>query len=342
MEEEIDLDQVLTPEERRHYEKFLGAGFRITTFVHPHEERPWTWTATSIREDEPSPGRWGEIRAAEQRETRDGLLVKRGSGPDTCSSSQVLALSPEWCWDVCNYYGRLGLHWKATRRQIREALTKSRALVGGGSEYLTYAASQLLNQQIRREYDRCPLGALFLKDKVVVGLLKQAATQAASAMAARGFHQTTPEDILGSWGFSVDPPGGPGGEGEDGQVPASLPPSPYRASPGWANQWGWYYDPQAPESLLSWSEDRMMRWQLLLIREFARRGMNIQFAVGICSAETFSIRPAPDPGILVILLGEGEPTPELAADAADMWGLVRQPKRLGDRYADIRQGSRAG
>jgi hypothetical protein len=336
LDEYIDLDAILTPKERAHYQKFLG-GTQIITFVHPDRDEPWRWTATDIRVGDSA----AVLREVEQRKTRDGLLIKRGFGPDLASSSQVLALSPQICWDVCGYYKRLGLHWKATRKQIREALITRGATLGAGDPELMYAAKQLLDEDIRREYDRVPLGMLFLKDKDVVALLKRAAQQAASAMAARGFHHVTPEDVLGDWGFSVDPPAGPGGGGEDGQTSRALPPSPLRA-PGWASQWGWYYDPDDPGVLAGWSEERLMTWQQHLIREFARRGMTVQFAVGICTAETFSIRPAPNPEILVILLGEGEPTPELAASAVDMWGLVRQPRRLGDTYAAFRKGRRAG
>ncbi len=347
MNEEIDLDQVLTPEERRHYQRFLGAT-RIVTFVHPDRDEPWRWTATGIRLDDPAPDSYGVLREIETRETRDGLLTQHGYGPDTCSSSQVLAVLPEWCWDVCGYYRRLGLHWKATRKEIRDALVKSRALIGGGSAALTYAASQLLNEGIRREYDRVPFGALFLKDKDVVALLKRAAQQAASAMAARGFHGVTPEDVLGNWGFSVDPPDGPGGEGEAAKAPASLPASPLRAT--WSAQWAWYSDPLARYDRTSDMVDgvplyrvrELEEWQHLLVSAFARRGMTVRFAVGLCDAETFSIRPAPDQNTLVILLGSGEPTPQLAADAVDMWEFAREPQSQGDKHANIRQGRRAG
>ena len=339
MEEEIDLDAILTPEERKHYQRFLGQA-RIVTFVHPDRDEPWKWAATGVRLDDP--GRHAEVlREVETRPTRDGLLIPHGFGPDTCSTSQVLALSPEWCWDVCNYYGRLGLHWKATRKQIREALLARKAIHGAGKSELIYAAKQLLDENIRREYDRVPLGMLFLKDKDVVALLKRAAQQAASAMAARGFRDVTPEDVLGEWGFNVGPPDGTGGEGEEGKAPAPAQPSPARSA-SWPAQWCWYSDPMGRISTLAWRMPELERWQQLLVSEFAKRGMVVRFAVGLCTAETFLIRPAPNPGIIVILLGEGEPTPELAVDAVDMWGLATETKRPGDRYAAFRQGRRQG
>jgi hypothetical protein len=172
------------------------------------------------------------------------VLVKHGWGPDTCSSSQELALSPEWCWDVCSYYRRLGLHWKATKRQIREALVRMKATVGRGNGWLVYAAKQLLDDAIRREYDRVPLGVLFLKDKDTEEMLKRAAQAAASAMAARGRPDVTPEDVLGDWGFTTGPRGGPGGEGREGRAPvAPLAPPPGRLAGFWELMWSWYAEP---------------------------------------------------------------------------------------------------
>jgi hypothetical protein len=346
----LDPESYLTPEERAHYQRFLGQG-QIIMFVHPDRDQPWRWTATSVDLDDPAPDQLGRLREIEAIKTRDGLLIPHGGGPDTCSSSQVLALTPEICWDACGYYRRLGLHWKATRKQIRDALAKSRALIGSGDAHLTYAASQLLNQEIRREYDRLPLGKMFLKDKDVVARLKKAAQDAASAMAARGFPDMTPEDVLGNWGFSVGQPGGPGGEGEESPAPAAPLPSPARAfSARWSAQWTWYSDPDlrfvmtadAVGGVPLYRLRELEHWQHALVSEFARRGMKARFAVGLCTAETFVIRRAPDPGIIVILLGEGEPTPELAADAVDMWGLTKEPQSQGDMYAKLLKGRRAG
>lgn len=280
------------------------------------------------------------IRQAEQQPAPAGLL-QQGRGPDRCSTSQELALSPQICWDVCRYYRRLGLHWKATRKEIRHALHELKATVGAGKPDLIYAAKQLLDETIRREYDRVPLGMLFLKDKDVVALLKRAAQQAASAMAARGFHQT-PEDVLGSWGFNVNPPTGPGGGGEKSQAPAASLPSLLRATARWHSQWSWYYDPVMLNHPLGWREERLEEWQHLLVSAFARRGLRAQFAVGLCDAETFSVRPVPNAGILVILLGSGEPSPELAADAVDVWGLIQQTQSQGDMHATLGQRRRQG
>jgi hypothetical protein len=312
---DLRWEDILTPREREHYERFLGAGIPVT-FIHPDREQPWKWSATTITPERPA----AALREIEQRKTRDGILVRNGFGPDTCSSSQELALAVEWSWDVCGYYRRLGLHWSATRKQIRDALMRLRATVGAGRADLIYAATQLLDEETRREYDRTPLGTWFLKDKDTEEAIKRAAQAAASAMAARGFPETTPDDVLGSWGLRATPRGGSEGEGRPGPGPRSAV-APPAGQTRWTVRWSWYAD--LDSGARGYPED-LERWQLLLIRAFAARGMKVRFAIGIGVAETFEIRPAPDPRILVVLLGRGEPTQEMADEAAASWGLARE------------------
>lgn len=337
----MDLDDFLTPEEVRHYARFIGED-QLRHFVHPSPGQPWTWTATVVSDDQPAPDRYGRIAAVERIEPRDEVLIKHGWGPDTCSSSQELEPSPVICWDVCGYYRRLGLHWKATKKQIRMALVKRTVMIlGRGNARLVYAAHQLLNDAIRHEYDRVPLGMLFLKDKDTEEQLKRAAHAAASAMAARGRPEVTPEDVLGDWGFTTGPRGGPQGEGREGQAPAAPPPPlTGRLAGYWELQWSWYAEPGPVPTWRAIEIQELEAWQLMLIRAFAARGVRARFAVGRCSAESFAVRPAPDPGIIVILLGKGEPSPAKAEQAAEAWGLVtaNRDEELPD--ADIRQGRR--
>jgi hypothetical protein len=144
-------------------------------------------------------------------------------------------------------------------------------------------------------------------------------------MAARGRPEVTPEDVLGDWGFSVKPRGGPGGEGREGQGPvAPLPPPPGRLAAFWELLWSWYAEPGPAPTWRACEIEELEAWQLMLIRAFSARGIRARFAVGRCGGETFSVRPAPDPEIIVILLGKGEPTPAKAAEAVEMWGLVAQ------------------
>lgn len=322
----MDLNDFLTEAEIRHYERFLGVG-RVTTFVHPDADQPWRWSATTAPADNPAPRQRAAIAAAERLESwEDEMLLKHGWGPDQCSASQELVPSPLISWDVCGYYRRLGVPWTATRKQIREALHRHGATLGGGNAALIYAASQLLDEAIRREYDRVPLGGLFLKDKDTEDRLKRAAHAAASAQAARGRPEVTPEDVLGDWGFSVGPRGGPNGEGREGQASAAPPPPPPgpplgRLTSFWELSWSWYAE---PGQLLNRRTEALEAWQQLLIQAFAAAGVRTRFAVGLCGAETFSVRPAPDQQTVVILLGKGDPSPEKATQAVEAWGLAAE------------------
>jgi hypothetical protein len=326
---DLNLGDVLTEEELRHYQRFLGS--TATIFVHPRQEQSWQWTATVVTSP-PGPSRGAVLAELQERPTRDGILLPAGHGPDAATSCTGLARSPGISWDVCGYYARLGVPWTATKRQIKEALLKYQATIGAGDAALIYAAKQLLDDGIRRRYDQMPLGGLFLEDKDVVARLKAAALRAASAMAARGYSQMTPEDVLGSWGYSVTPGGGPQGEERERTAPPPAPP-PRTGDPlglvsaaHWLTRWTWYREPDVTD----WYGLRpgwLEAWQRLLIAEFARRGMTVRFAVGLTNAGSFAIRTAPDPRTLVVLLGEGEPSPELAAAAVDAWGPATQALR---------------
>ena len=316
----MDLGDYLTAEEVRHYERFLGQG-TLTIFVHPDPRQSWQWTATTVSTGQPQAFRYAAIAAVQELPV-DDTLVPAGRGPDAASSSQALARSPGICWDVCGYYRRLRLPWTATKKQIRNALFRSKATIGAGRAHLIYAAKQLLNEGIRARYDRMPLGGVFLEDKDVQDRIKRAAHRAASAMAARGFSHVTPESVLGEWGFSVTPRGGPQGEGRGRQAPPPAPPPQpgwlFPPASEWLGTWSWYREPQADDAFGLRSE-QLETWQLLLIRAFAARGAVARFAVGLCAGPGFRIRPAPDQGTLVVLLGDSGPSPELAAAAVDAW-----------------------
>jgi hypothetical protein len=339
----MEPSDFLTPEEIKHYSRFLGQG-AFTIFVHPDAKESWRWTATTVTSGTQNASyRYAAIAAVQELPTRDGLLLPVGRGPAVASSCQELARFPEIVWDVCGYYRRLGLRWTATKRQIRDALMKRKATIGAGKSHLVYAAKQLLDDGVRARYDRMPLGGVFLEDKDVQDQIKKAAHMAASAMASRGFAHVTPESVLGDWGFTVSHPGGPGGERTGQMTPPSLfPPLTGRIlelTAGWLDRWTWYREPAVLDAFGIRSE-QLETWQLLLVRAFSDKGVTARFAVGLCDSQTFRVTPAPDQGTLVVLLGEGEPSPELAAAAVDMWGLVTELRRRGDPHATVEQGRR--
>lgn len=74
------------------------------------------------------------------------------------STSIDLMLWPSIVWDVNGYYSALGIRPDATRAEIAAAYM---ALGGEASDRLTYIVSQLLNSEIRRDYDQMPMGSTF-------------------------------------------------------------------------------------------------------------------------------------------------------------------------------------
>ena len=67
-------------------------------------------------------------------------------GPAEFSTCTDLALRPEVCWDTNRYYRTLGVHWKATKKELMKAY---QALGTMPSAYATYAFKQLLDPEVR-------------------------------------------------------------------------------------------------------------------------------------------------------------------------------------------------
>jgi hypothetical protein len=316
----MDLQDFLTEEEVRHYNKFLTPG---QILIHPRPGAEWSWTATVVRDDVPEADRRRTYRELTGRKVveapEESRFVIEGDGAVMCSPSQMLALSPEWCWDVCNYYAALGVRWRATRGQLRAAFMRRGAHLGGpGNARLSYILKQLLDRTIRRAYDRMPLGGLFLQDKDVELRLKQAAHMRSAGMAAEGIPVTT-EDVLAEWGFGPqgEPPGTAAG-GAQQATAAALP----RARMSWPELWSWYR--VSGDGDESWRSFWLERWQLLLVREFAARGMTEHFAVGLYSGTGPYVTRDTYTGSLIIFLGKGEPSPQMASGAAGRAGLLPQ------------------
>lgn len=300
----FNLDELLGDEYVRHYLRFIngtGNQFYVNTGTVTGTVSAAGWNY----DDWPA------------RPLQADVVMRRGSGPDYCSSSTVLAVSPEVCWDVCGYYRRLGVHWKATRLQLRIAYIKRGGPV---SRSLTYALHQLLDKELRAVYDRMPLGGLFLADRDVQEGLKRAAAAMAARMAACG-RLVSSEDVLRDWGFGTEPGKPEASSREQAQAAAGqLAPDPDEtlgsSISDWSLDWSYYVmSPRDPGE----SGD-LPAWQDLLREAFRIRGLpSARFAVGICSGADYLIwrRMSPDAGI--ILLGIEPPTLSLALRAAAEW-----------------------
>jgi hypothetical protein len=291
------LDQVLGAEHVRHYTRILESA---SPEFAEHQRR--MLQLPPLRPDEPAPWR------AERVE--DGLVRLRSHLPAVASSCRDLERLPSWCWDVCGYYRRLGVHWRATVKELRVAYNTLDPRQE--DERLMYALTQLLDPQIRRLYDLMPLGGVFLLDKDVNEMIKKAAAREAARRTGAGQGRGRLDDVIGDWGFDEVSP-------EEAQERAeaaarALPPRP----PSWGASWG-YYALTRPG--MDWSdmpdERDMGDWQAMIVGALARRGIGIRFAVGGHDEPESQLVLRDSKGTCIFITGKGI-SPDKADEAVRM------------------------
>jgi hypothetical protein len=198
-------------------------------------------------------------------------------------------------YDTNGYYRELGVLLWATRREIRKAYQAKR---GWLSDRLTYIVHQLLDVQVRRDYDETPLGSLFLDDYVqdwmrrervrnVVALLMQGNLEASEVL------KNAP---LG-W------------ESENlSQRPRSLFDYDYSSE-----EWPWAY--------YLWRSDchdveRLRQWQELLVSVLGERKEHHQLAIGFAGEIESSCEVLTVGYRVCVFLHEDELPTEVLARAA--------------------------
>lgn len=249
------------------------------------------------------------------------------TGPSTRSTSLDLESWPSVVWDVNGYYHALGVGFRATRKQLRIAYYQ---LGGPNDAYLTYVFKQLLDSQVRRQYDACELGEVFL-DRYVEAALKERARKVAQQFGM------PPEKVMEGWGFTVvepdyepepdteeeaepdsdsvqsqsEPVDIPQEAGDDGRVPVT------RSEP-----WPYSFYLWRMRRRDRWFSDSdvMRRWQEAIAAECYRRGKAVTFAVGVMGK-----RMGPDPRVLsadgtrvaLIAIDQFDRIDQLAPEAVD-------------------------
>lgn len=209
-----------------------------------------------------------EIKAQYEEITQDPQRF--GNGPLLASSdvSLVPTYPPLVCWDVNGYYRALGVHFLATRKELRQAYM---AVNGQNSEYLTFVLTKLLDPEVRRVYDLLPLGSLYMDDKYVQERIKRAAFAESARRTRMGF-ETTPQAILIEWGFQQEEKE----FSERSETELDL-----SEDSVILNEWVYSYFlwRSAPQ------EHQLREWQTLLIRELSALGIVTTFAVGLIGGE---------------------------------------------------------
>jgi hypothetical protein len=207
----------------------------------------------------------------------EGQLVRHGYGrPASASSRGEVAVLPEFSWDVCAYYLLLGVHWRASRGEIRRAYLAACTRDGGQvqDERLTYVLSQLLDPATRRAYDLTALGDAFLPDREIQAAIRRAAVREAARRRAQGAREATADEVMEEMGLVTRPSSPEAGEEQEER--AEGPGAPPESS--WAMDWG-YYSLLAPDGPVSPDPALLEAWQGMLAAALRKRGIVMGFAV---------------------------------------------------------------
>ena len=216
--------------------------------------------------------------------------ARLGWGPDRWSTSTALVPVERVCHDVNGYYRELGVDWRATKAELKEAYV---ALDGPNNARLTY--------------DRCRKGEVFLDDYTEEDLKARAARESSERSVRLGTPVSS-DDVLEEWGYvTLD-------EEEVDNVRATRQDQRRRR----AAEWNYSYYAWKTRSFVQ-NEARLQEWQELLSAEAARRGTSPEMGIGVTSDPTVSdqafmmdyVHEKP----VLFFSTECEPTAEIASQA---------------------------
>lgn len=247
--------------------------------------------------------------------------LRTGSGPSTRSTCLQVERWPSIVWDVNGYYHALGVGFRATRKQLLRAYTQ---LNGQENAYLTYIFKQLLDEDVRREYDACPLGSVYI-DQYVMETLKQRARDAAKYMSHLG-HMVTPEEVLEDWGFKVVDEGDLPAEMDNAQVedtsevdtPKETGEDEHARQAEEPEEWPYSYyvwKLRHRENVPARNGRAMRLWQEAIVKAAQKRGVSIAFAVGVMGGQSESSR-------LMTMSVDGATVVFISTEATDVFGSI--------------------
>jgi hypothetical protein len=277
------------------------------------------------------------VRLAPDEESINSPILI-GENP-VCSSSKVLMTSgPQFCWDANGYYRELGVHWRASKGDLKRAYEDSN---GQDSPRLTYIFKQLLNKETRALYDSTPLGEIFFDDYVAEMLKERAVKEAARRSRTQ---YVSPEDVLSEWGFTLDDNDAADliADGETSDFPAEgLDRETLRGQddPSQVEYQGkWLYGYYLWRTLCG-DTDRLAVWQQLLVDALEGQQAKASFAVGFVGKQPHPyVLGLVSGGVYVVYLNDSvTPDSEVASRAAS--ALLREMKesRQLNRSEPMRQ-----
>lgn len=227
-----------------------------------------------------------------------GVPTRLGRGPLVWSTCTALVPLERVCWDVNGYYRELGVHWRATRRELMRAY---QAKNGQRSPRLTYVFKQLLAAETREAYDRMPRGEVFL-DAYTDAELKQKAHQESGRRASKG-KLVSAEQILDEWGYAILP---------DDEVDSVSPMGKDLEQPG-SEPWEYSFYAWKTSSYLP-DERRLRRWQELLATAATRYGVRPGMIIGMTALSDQPFMLENVNGHPVVFFSESTPTTSSVAD----------------------------
>lgn len=235
------------------------------------------------------------LRPAQPQSQSD--IFRASYGTVDMSTTVAIQPVPKIIWDVNHYYRSLGIGWPytPTRTELRQGYLANN---GQESVRLTYYMKQLLDPEIRAEYDATPLGKKF-RDRYVAYDEYEKLAMYASKVSAEGTPMTTQELIDAH-------------EREVGSIPERS------NDLHWVNGvWDWgYYTFRSRK----YDTDTLALWQQLLVSAFADEGINVVIAIGYIgdTQEEFEIHEHDDRTVF-FLNEDVRPTMELSKSAVSKY-----------------------
>ena len=194
--------------------------------------------------------------------------MRYGRRPTVASTSQTLERWPSVVWDVNGYYASLGVHWWASRQQLRDAYVK---MDGPNNFRLTYILKVLLDAELRAAYDSCPFGSfffdLFLSEQVKRQRLDSQRNDHGHTLSEEEIQRLKDEGLLDE-GVSTDDLMYTTVDAETGESSRDG----YRPSMDW--DWGHYV-----WGVSDWNDEVLQTWQRLLVQ--TAPDYHLTFAVGM-------------------------------------------------------------
>jgi hypothetical protein len=231
-----------------------------------------------------------------------GSVIRLGWGnPPRASACGEVAVHPSFVWDVCGYYLRLGVHWTATKKELRLAFLLLDPQQQ--DEHLLYCLTQLLDDVTRRAYDRMELGGIFTWDREVAAALRRRAAREAGRRTKEG-QEVTADEVMDEMGFPCQQP------------QQALPEAPVPSRSRWTAQWG-YYLIVGPQGAPRADPVLLEAWQGMIAAALRERGISMAFAVGQGQGDSpVVLRDINEPCIFVF--NQKGASPQQAREAIEM------------------------